>query len=93
MPIDRRTFVFGSGVAAAGAGALASLGAIAAVEQHARQFPPAAVTPMGVGEAPSFGLRIVGWDRSEDLAEIASTRDVDAAAWISIDRQWRGAWH
>jgi hypothetical protein len=83
MSIDRRTFVLGSGVAAAGA-ALASLGAVATVAPKAA--PPAraaATSPMAaVACEPSFALGILGWDRSDEHT-----------AWIAIDPHWRGAWH
>jgi len=81
MPIDRRTFVLGSGIAAGG-GMLASLGAVAAVGRGGGAVPASASTPLAADtDGPSFELRIVGWDRS------------DGAAWIAIDPQWRGAWH
>ncbi|MGO4396274.1 hypothetical protein AB4Z46_33505 [Variovorax sp. M-6] len=93
MPIDRRTFVLGSGVAAAGS-ALASLRAVAAVGQQGGVVPAAASTPQAADTGrPSFELRIVGWDRSDDPPALASTRVVNGAAWIAIDPQWRGAWH
>lgn len=92
MPIDRRTFVLGSGIAAAG-GALASLGAVAAVDRMAGPLPAAAATPMrDVAAGPSFELRILGWDASDDRMALASPPAGDATGWIAIDSQWRGAW-
>ena len=92
MPIDRRTFLLGSGVAAAG-GALASFGVVAAVAQQAGPEPAAAATPMApIAAAPSFELRILGWDRSDDRGAFAASPAGDAARWVAIDRQWRGAW-
>ena len=81
MPIDRRTFMLGSGIAAGG-GVLASLRAVAAVGRQGGAVAASAPTPLAAGtDGPSFELRIVGWDRG------------DGAAWTAIDPQWRGAWH
>lgn len=92
MPIDRRTFVLGSGVAAAG-GALASLGAIAAVDRMTGPLPAATATPRrAVTAGPSFELRILGWDASDDRMALASPLAGDAVGWIAIDSRWRGAW-
>lgn len=80
MPIDRRTFVLGSGAAAAG-GAFASFSAWVAA------------TPLQAMKGqPSFDFRIVGWDRSEDPASPAQASGGDSIGWIAIDRNWRGAW-
>lgn len=81
MPIDRRTFMLGSGIAAGG-GMLASLHAVAAAARPGGAVPASASPPLAADtDGPSFELRIVGWDRG------------DGGAWIAIDPQWRGAWH
>ena len=93
MPIDRRTFVLGGGVAAAG-GALASAGVLAAVGPQAGPEPAVAASPMAaIAAGPSFELRILGWDRSDEHGALASMPAGDAAGWIAIDQRWRGAWH
>ncbi|RZL87400.1 MAG: hypothetical protein EOP82_26810 [Variovorax sp.] len=93
MPIDRRTFVLGSGVAAAG-GALASFAAVVAVEQKAGPVSAAVATAFAdVVAAPSFELRILGWDRSDGHTPLASMPAGDARGWIAIDSHWRVAWH
>ncbi|MDM0027415.1 hypothetical protein [Variovorax saccharolyticus] len=80
MPIDRRTFVLGSGAASA-VGAFAAFGTLAAAGAAA---PPAAALP-AVAAGASPALRILGWNPGEAQPE--------AAAWIAIDTQWRAAWH
>jgi hypothetical protein len=88
MPIDRRTFMLGGGVAST-LGAFASFGAVATVEPGARALTPvvAAGAPP-VAPAASYQLRILGWDRSDDHPTLAD----GATGWIAIDSQWRGAW-
>lgn len=83
MPIDRRTFMLGSSVAAT-VGTFASLGAVPTLA--------AAATP-SLAAAPAFELRIRGWDLVDDLAAPASTPHGDGVRWIAIDSQWRGGWH
>ena len=92
MPIDRRTFVLASGIAAAGC-ALASFAVVGAVEQESGPVPTGAATPMEVVAAGSwFELRILGWDRRDDLTAFAAPPASDAGWWIEIDQHWRGAW-
>lgn len=80
------------GGAASTVGAFASFGAIASIEPGAGALSPvvAAASPP-VAVAVSFDLRILGWDRSNDRAALASMAAGDTA-WIAIDSHWRGAW-
>jgi len=92
MPIDRRTFMLGGGVASTVA-AFASFGAVTTIEPSARALSPvvaAALPP--VAAAALYELRILGWDRSGEHPTLASTPADGATGWIAIDSQWRGAW-
>ena len=83
--------MLGSGVASA-VGAFTSFGAVAAA-QSTGAVPALAAVPLPVGaDGPSFELRILGWDRSDDYAALASTQGGEVATWIAIDSQWRGVW-
>ncbi|MDM0075550.1 hypothetical protein QTH90_14200 [Variovorax sp. J2P1-59] len=82
MPIDRRTFMLGSGAVAGSA--LAPFVALATAASKGGPAPAAATAPVDrIAEGAAFELRIVGWAHG----------DVDAAGWIAIDPHWRGAWH
>lgn len=88
MPIDRRTFVLGSGVAAA-SGTLATFSA--AIDARTVLAADAMTAPLAEG-LPLQALRIVGWEGNVDLAP-ATSAVAGESHWIAIDRQWRGAWH
>jgi len=88
MPIDRRTFVLGGGVAST-VGAFASFGAVASIEPGAGALSPVVGAGMPpAAAAASYQLRILGWDRSDEHPTLAD----GATGWIAIDSQWRGAW-
>lgn len=77
MPIDRRTFVLGTCLAATTT-TFTALG-MSAVSS------PVAPLAAAADSVEAFTFKIHGWD---DEAEDGATRQV----WIGLNRQWRAAW-
>ena len=88
MPIDRRTFMLGSGLGVTVASLAASL-APSRVVAGPLPDPSADLAPAGQAQLDAFAFRIHGWD---DSSNNVSQGKLEASPWISLDHSWRAAW-